>query len=71
MENPPAPSGAMVLERTASPRRLTPSVNSDAAESRASLSRDGTRLYFGSTRANVGGDTGADVYMSTRIRTKK
>jgi hypothetical protein len=29
------------------------------------------RLYFGSTRANVTGDTGADVYVSTRTRKKK
>jgi hypothetical protein len=53
------------------PRRLTSSVNGDGAESRASLSRDGTRLYFGSTRANTGGDTGGDVYVSTRTRKNK
>jgi hypothetical protein len=53
------------------PRRLTENVNRDSAESRASLSRDGTRLYFGSTRANVSGDTGSDVYVSTRTRKKK
>ena len=34
------------------PQRLA-TVNSPGAESRPSLSRDGTRLYFGSTRANV------------------
>jgi hypothetical protein len=37
-----------------------------AAQSRASISRDGTRLYFGSTRANVQGDSGADIFVSTR-----
>jgi hypothetical protein len=38
-----------------------------AAQSRASLSRDGTRLYFGSTRANTTlGGAGADIYVSTR-----
>lgn len=35
-------------------------------QSRPSLSRDGTRLYFGSTRANTGGDSGGDIYVSTR-----
>jgi hypothetical protein len=40
------------------------------AQTRASLSRDGTRLYFGSTRDNVPGDLpgSADVFMSTRSR---
>jgi hypothetical protein len=52
------------------PRRLTTNVNSESAESRASLSRDGMRLYFGSARANVSGDTGADVYVSTRTKRK-
>ena len=37
------------------------------AQSRASLSRDGRRLYFGSTRANQTlGGVQADIYMSTR-----
>lgn len=51
-----------------SPRRLRDHVNSDTAdETRASLSRDGTRLYFGSTRANAElGGQGADIYVSTR-----
>ena len=49
------------------PRRLGANVNSaTAAESRPSLSRDGTRLYFGSTRANVLGSAGADIFVSTR-----
>lgn len=39
----------------------------NTAQSRASLSRDGTRLYFGSTRANAPlGGAGADIYLSTR-----
>jgi hypothetical protein len=38
------------------------------AQSRASLSRDGTRLYFGSTRANkILGGVQADIYVSTRL----
>jgi hypothetical protein len=38
------------------------------AQTRPTLSRDGTRLYFGSTRDNVPGDLpgSADVFMSTR-----
>jgi len=50
------------------PKRLTSDVNSDTAdETRASLSRDGLRLYFGSTRANaVLGGGGGDIYVSTR-----
>ena len=41
-------------------------INSDAVESRASLSWDGTVLMFGSTRA--GGEGSADVYRSTRSK---
>jgi hypothetical protein len=39
-------------------------INSSAPESRASLSRDGSRLYFGSGRP--GGDGGSDIYVATR-----
>ncbi len=44
------------------PRKLA-NVNSDAAESRPSLSRDGTRLYFGSTRVNGQ----SDIYVAKRF----
>lgn len=38
------------------------------AQSRASLSRDGTRLYFGSTRANKAlGGVQSDIYVATRL----
>jgi hypothetical protein len=47
------------------PVKLGPNVNSQAAETRASLSRDGRRLYFGSTRA--GGQGSADTYVSIRF----
>jgi hypothetical protein len=52
-----------------SPRRLGPNVNSDTAdETRPSLSPDGWRLYFGSTRANAElGGSGGDLYVSTRV----
>jgi hypothetical protein len=39
-------------------------INSAAGESRASLSRTGERLYFGSARP--GGDGGSDIYVATR-----
>ena len=56
--------------RWSRPERLTADVNSDTAdETRPSLSRDGARLYFGSTRANAElGGSGGDVYVSTRSR---
>jgi hypothetical protein len=38
-------------------------INSPQGESRASLSRDGERLYFGSARP--GGDGGSDIYVAT------
>ena len=43
---------------------LGPNVNSSAAETRPSLSWDGTTLYFGSTRA--GGEGSTDHYVTTR-----
>ncbi len=52
-----------------SPVLLGPDVNwSTFAQTRASLSWDGTRLYFGSTRSNQAGDVpgSADVFVATR-----
>lgn len=46
------------------PANLGPKVNSSATETRPSLSWDGTRLYFGSTRP--GGEGGSDIYVTTR-----
>lgn len=43
------------------PVRLGANVNSDATETRASLSRDGRRLYFGSNR-----NGSSDIYVSVR-----
>ncbi|CAN5891715.1 MAG: ScyD/ScyE family protein [Gemmatimonadetes bacterium] len=43
------------------PVNLGPNVNSAAAESRPSLSWDGTTLYFGSTRPEGEGSTNSDV----------
>lgn len=51
------------------PELLGPNVNSPAfSQSRASISRDGKRLYFGSSRDNQAGDTGSDIFVSTRTR---
>ena len=50
------------------PVPLGPAVNDPVAdETRPTLSRDGTTLYFGSTRANAAlGGTGGDIYVSAR-----
>jgi hypothetical protein len=44
-------------------------VNTSAMETRASLSWDGTRLYFGSNRP--GGEGSTDIYVSTRTQAAK
>lgn len=49
------------------PVNLGPAVNTSAAETRPSLSWDGTTLYFGSTRP--GGEGNSDHYVTTRERT--
>ena len=60
-------SRSSVLEPWSTPLALGANVNiPTTAQTRPSLSRDGTRLYFGSTRANVPGDSGGDIFMSTR-----
>lgn len=48
------------------PVNLGALVNSSAADDRASLSWDGTALYFGSARA--GGEGSSDLYVTTRER---
>lgn len=48
------------------PVNLGPAVNSPAAESRPSLSWDGTTLYFGSNRPDSEGDS--DIYVAWRSR---
>lgn len=54
------------LEPWSIPTNLGPNVNSAAAETRPSLSWDGTTLFFGSTRA--GGEGASDHYVTTRDR---
>jgi hypothetical protein len=51
------------------PELLGPNVKfSGFAQSRPSISHDGRRLYFGSTRDNQPGDQGSDIFVSTRSR---
>lgn len=61
-------SRSSIFEPWSAPVPLSGSVNSPSAESRASISRDGERLYFGSARANQGTDRGSDIFVSTRSR---
>ena len=56
-------------ESWSTPFDLGPNVNSTAAETRPSLSWDGTTLYFGSTRP--GGEGSTDHYVTTREKIKK
>ena len=51
-------------EAWSTPVNLGPDVNTAAAETRPSLSWDGTALYFGSTRS--GGEGSTDHYVTTR-----
>jgi hypothetical protein len=58
-----------VFEPWSSPEPLDINVNLPGfAQTRASISRDGRRLYFGSTRDNLSTDPpgGADIFVSTR-----
>lgn len=55
---------ASVFHAWSTPVNLGPNVNSVFPETRASLSRNGKRLSFGSTRP--GGEGSSDIYLSTR-----
>jgi hypothetical protein len=55
-----------VTEAWSTPTNLGALLNSSAGESRASLSWDGTSLYFGTTRPGVEG--AADIYVATRSK---
>ena len=50
------------------PTNLGPLINSTANDARATLSRDGLTMYFGSGRA--GGDGLSDIYITTREKLK-
>jgi hypothetical protein len=58
---------ANVLQPWSAPVNLGPNVNSVFSETRASLSRNGKRLHFGSARP--GGQGSSDIYLSTRVIT--
>jgi hypothetical protein len=56
-----------VSQPWSTPQLLGPNVNFPGfAQSRATISWDGTRLYFGSSRDNQPGDHGSDIFVSTR-----
>jgi len=57
---------ASTSDAWSAPQNLGPNVNSSANDLRASLSWDGTTLYFGSTRG--GGEGSQDVYLTTRAK---
>jgi hypothetical protein len=64
-----AATRSSVFEPWSTPELLDTSVNLPGfAQTRASFSRDGTRLYFGSTRDNLPGDLpgSGDIFVSTR-----
>lgn len=62
-----AATRARVTDPWSAPANLGAPINSPAGESRASLSWDGTSLYFGSTRPGVEG--AADIFVATRTKT--
>jgi hypothetical protein len=55
---------ATTADPWSTPTNLGSSINSSANDLRASLSWDGTTLYFGSTR--VGSEGSQDLYYATR-----
>ena len=56
-----------VFKRWSTPRRLGENVNSgDFGQTRPTISRDGTRLYFGSSRPDPETGTVNDLYVATR-----
>ncbi len=57
---------ASTSDAWSTPANLGANVNSALAETRPSLSWDGTTLYFGSNR--VGGEGDSDLYVTTRER---
>lgn len=57
---------ASTSEAWSTPVNLGPDINSDASETRPSLSWDGTRLYLGSSR-----EGSSDIYVATRARASR
>jgi hypothetical protein len=63
-----AATRASTRDPWSTPVNLGPNVNGAAAETRPSLSWDGTTLYFGSTRTGNGAEGDSDHYVTTRER---
>jgi peptidoglycan-associated lipoprotein len=65
-----AATRASTADAWSAPVNLGPAVNgtTNSAETRPSLSWDGTTLYFGSTRTGGGAEGDADHYVTTRQR---
>jgi Tol biopolymer transport system component len=60
-------SRSSIFDPWSAPEPLGPNVNFPGfAQSRPSISHDGRRLHFGSTRDNQPGDVGSDIFVSTR-----
>ena len=57
---------ASVFDSWSNVTLLDHNVNVGASQTRPTLSRDGKRLYFGTNAANQPGDTGSDIFVSTR-----
>jgi hypothetical protein len=57
---------ATTLDAWSTPVNLGSNVNSTLADTRPSLSWDGTTLYFGSTRTGGGAEGSTDIYVTTR-----
>jgi hypothetical protein len=55
-----------VFDAWSTPARIDANVNVATSQTRPTLSRDGSRLYFGTNKANQPGDTGGDIFVSTR-----
>lgn len=61
-----AATRSSVFDQWSTPVLLDPNVNMSTSQTRPTLSHDGTRLYFGTNKANQPGDTGGDIFVSTR-----
>jgi Tol biopolymer transport system component len=67
-----AATRSSVFKRWSEPRRLGANVNiNDFGQTRPTISRDGERLYFGSSRPDAETGTANDLYVATRKRPGK
>jgi hypothetical protein len=61
-----AATRSSVFEAWGNVELLDHNVNVGSSQTRPTFSRDGKRLYFGTNAANQPGDTGSDIFVSTR-----